>query len=142
MSAPEKFARCTCKGKSYPWHDNDCERGRELAASAGSAPKWQPGQIARFVNRACPRRLILEVCEKRGYEQTYCTLGDSGTVGYDTEQNLLTLDEWLKWWERFRDEVTGKEHRECADNARKEFVPPDWWDKAVAEAQKPYEQNR
>ena len=87
--------------------------------------------------------LILEVCaDKNNWgAQQYCCMSSSGTVCYHSDQDLLTLEEWLNWWERFRDETIPKEWRECAENARLDFVPPAWWPEAVERATEPYRQN-
>jgi hypothetical protein len=53
------------------------------------------------------------------------------------DHELMTLAEWIEWWERFRDETTGREWRERADNARREFEPPAWWAEAVENAMEP-----
>lgn len=50
----------------------------------------------------------------------------------------MTLPEWLEWWENFRDEITPKEWRETAENAKREFVPPPDWEEAVERAKQPY----
>ena len=102
--------------------------------------KWKVGDVARYVTRTCSRYLILEVCaDKNNWgEQQYCCLSDSGTVCYHNDQDLLTLPEWMRWWERFQDETTGKEYRERQEAARLEFVPPPWWAEAVERATEPY----
>ena len=105
--------------------------------------KWKVGDVARYVTRTCARYLILEVrADKNKWgEQQYCCLGDSGTVCYHSDHDLLTLPEWLLWWERFQDETTGKEYRERQEAARLEFAPPPWWAEAVDRATEPYRQN-
>jgi hypothetical protein len=87
--------------------------------------------------------LVLEVCEEkdRWGEQRYCCMSGDGVVCYHGDGDMLTLPEWLAWWERFKDEVTGKEHRECIEAACRDFVPPPWWDEAVERAMEPYRQN-
>jgi len=99
--------------------------------------------MARYLNRSCPRMLVLEVCagKNRWGDQTYCCLSGTGTVCYHDDAGMLTLPEWLAWWERFQDEVTGKEYRECIQAAHKEFLPPPWWEDAVRNAMEPFTQS-
>lgn len=101
--------------------------------------KWQVGQIARYVNLRCSRFLILEVCAPRQADQLqrYCTLSDCGTVGYHSDQDLLTLTEWLEWHRRFQDDIPPREYRQQEQAAVCLFQPPPWWDQAVAIATQP-----
>lgn len=102
--------------------------------------QWKVGDMARYVSLACHRRLILHVCATPDLHgrQTYCCLSSTGYVCYESESDLLTLNEWLAWFGKFQDELTGKEFREYAESARSEFVPPDWWGDAVERAMEPF----
>jgi len=99
-------------------------------------PKWKVGDIARYPNRSCPRMYILEAtCNAESdFRWWYLCLSSSGSVCCNSEQNLLTLDEWLAFWERMRDDITPREWRERAEAAKAEFVPPAWWNEAVTRA--------
>jgi len=97
------------------------------------ARKWKPGEVARYPNRTCPRyQIISTYCD-----DAYCVLSQNGDVSYKDDADLLTLTEWLAWWERFQDETIPKDWRECAENARRDFVPPPWWAAAVRRATAP-----
>lgn len=77
-------------------------------------------------NRRNPRRLILEVSDKYESSRYTCTSG-SGGVGSQSDNSLRTLEEWLVWMDRFSDELTGRELRECKEAARAPFVEPQFW---------------
>ena len=77
-------------------------------------------------NIRCPRRLILEADPK--YEcAAYAVCSESDGVGYHSRQSLMTLDEWLAWIERFREDLPGREIREAIEAATGPFVEPDSW---------------
>lgn len=102
--------------------------------------KWKVGDMARYVTRSCVRKLILEVGEPEVRGRMYCCLSTTGEVSYTAERDLLTLEEWLAWWERFRDETVPREWRACAEAAGADFVPPAWWGDAVRRAMEPFTQ--
>jgi len=77
---------------------------------------------------------ILSVHEKIDGARWYMCLSSSGSVCCNSEQNLLTLEEWLAFWERMRDEIVPREWRACAEAAKAEFVPPAWWNEALTRA--------
>lgn len=72
-----------------------------------------------------PRRLILEVGEHECCRYTTCS--ESGGVGYHPESSLRTLEEWLKWIDRFSDDLTGREIREAKEAAQSPFIEPKDW---------------
>jgi hypothetical protein len=73
-----------------------------------------------------PRRLILEASETHTC-CSYTTCSESDGVGYCSENSLQTLEEWLTWIERFREDLTGREIREAIEAATGPFVEPDSW---------------
>lgn len=77
-------------------------------------------------NLRCPRRLILEVNTKYP-NQCYTTCSERDGVGNHSDYSLRTLEEWLEWVEKFRDEQTGKEMREVIEAAKTPFVEPKSW---------------
>lgn len=73
-----------------------------------------------------PRRLILEVNDK--YEHSrYTCCSESGGTGSQSDHSLRTLEEWLVWVDRFTDDLTGREIRECKEAARAPFTEPKYW---------------
>jgi hypothetical protein len=102
--------------------------------------KFKVGDMAYLDNRRSTRALILST--PTGVHRRYPVLLESGNVGYYIEQTLMTLPEWLKWWDGFQDELIPKEWQECAENAKRQFVPPPGWDEAVNRAMKPYMSSR
>lgn len=83
-------------------------------------------EVAFADNIRKPRRLILEVNQK--YPNfCYTTLSENGGVGSHSDHSLSTLDEWLAWIEKFRDELTGKEIREAIEAAKAPLVEPKEW---------------
>ena len=73
-----------------------------------------------------PRRLILEASEKYA-SCCYTTISESDGVGYHSRHSLMTLEEWLVWIERFREDLPGREIREAKEAATGSFVEPDSW---------------
>ena len=73
-----------------------------------------------------PRRLILSANPKSSWHP-YETTSERDGVGTDSDQSLMTLAEWLKWIENFRDEKTGKEMRDAIEAAKADFVEPQSW---------------
>lgn len=83
-------------------------------------------EIAFADNLQKPRRLILEV--KPEYPNfCYSTVSESDGVGSHSDYSLMTLDEWLKWIERFREDLTGRQIREAIEAAKAPFVEPQSW---------------
>lgn len=60
-----------------------------------------------------PRSLIVEIGPKY---HTVLTEGEG--MGHAKPEHFMTLDEWLEWLEKFRDELTGKDFREAQEHAR------------------------
>lgn len=82
--------------------------------------------VAFADNRRNPRRLVLEV--NREYpNHCYTTCSESDGVGSHSDYSLRTLEEWLIWLDRFSDELTGRELRECKAAARAPFTEPKSW---------------
>ena len=77
-------------------------------------------------NTRNPRRLVLSVNEKHECCR-YTTLSESGGEGYHPEGSLRTLEEWLKWLDRFSDDLTGRELREAREAALAPFSEPIFW---------------
>jgi hypothetical protein len=102
------------------------------AATTQRTYKFKPGEMVYLDNRRATRVRIIAMPEPGSVRYT-CLL-EFGSVGWYSDNALMTLAEWLTWWERFRDEIIPKEWRECAENARREFVPPPGWDEAVKRA--------
>lgn len=74
-----------------------------------------------------PRRLVLEVNPE--YPNfCYTTVSENGGgTGTHSDQSLRTLAEWLIWIDRFSDDLTGRELRECKEAARAPFTEPREW---------------
>jgi hypothetical protein len=86
--------------------------------------RWKVMDVAFGDNIRRPRRLILEVNPE--YEHhCYTTVSESDGIG--SHPDLRTLDEWLVWVEKFRDELTGREIREAIEAAQSPFVEPQSW---------------
>jgi hypothetical protein len=111
-------------------------RPRGSPAAAGSEKRWKVGDMPRYCSLCCARALILDTSR-----ESYCVMFSHGVVSYVKEYDLYTLEGWLKWLEKFRDELTPKEFREYEASAKAEFVPPKWWDDAVKTAMEPFSQN-
>ena len=76
-----------------------------------------------------PRRLIAGVNPQYQPHHCYDCISENLGNGSYGIHDLKTLDEWLIWIERFRDEKTGKEMREAIEAAKAPFVePPEWAD--------------
>ncbi len=74
-----------------------------------------------------PRRLILEV-DARHPRFCYTTCSECGYgIGNYGDHSLRTLEEWLVWIDRFEDDLTGRELRECKEAARAQFTEPKSW---------------
>ena len=105
-------------------HDNP---NPPLADAIGSAPQWKPMDVAFADNLLRPRRLILEVSEKHECcRYTTCSEDGFGT-GYHSDGSLRTLEEWLRWIDRFSDDLTGRQIREAKEAAQAPFVEPQAW---------------
>jgi hypothetical protein len=88
--------------------------------------RWKPMDVAFADNLNRPRNLILEVSDK--YEQfRYTTCSESGGSGCHSESSLMTLEEWLKWLERFSDDLTGRQMREAREAVMAPFTEPKFW---------------
>lgn len=72
-----------------------------------------------------PRRLIVEIGTHKGFEYTTCSESDG--IGSMPESSMRTLEEWLKWLERFSDDLTGRELREAREAALAPFTEPESW---------------
>jgi hypothetical protein len=81
--------------------------------------------VAYGDNLLRPRKLIIEVGKHDCCKYTTCS--ESGGVGYHPESALRTLEEWLKWLEKFSDELTGRQLREAREAATAPFVEPQSW---------------
>jgi hypothetical protein len=86
--------------------------------------RWKPMDVAFADNTRNPQRLMLEVNKQY---HCYTTISQSDGVGSHSEYSLLTLDEWLIWLERFREDLTGRELRECREAATAPFTEPQSW---------------
>jgi hypothetical protein len=86
---------------------------------------YQIMDVAFADNIRRPRRLILEVNPK----SPSCLYTTCSEDGFGTGHNscLMSLDEWLRWIESFRDELTGKEIRDAIEAAKAPFVEPQGW---------------
>jgi len=73
-----------------------------------------------------PRRLILEVNTKHP-NFCYTTCSEFNGICSHSDYSLRTLEEWLAWIERFSDELTGRDLRECKEAARAAFIEPREW---------------
>lgn len=73
-----------------------------------------------------PRRLVLELNPKYP-SHCYTTCSHGNGIGSDSEHSLKTLEEWLKWLERFSDDLTGRELREAREAAVAPFTEPPSW---------------
>jgi len=88
--------------------------------------RWKPMDVAFGANLRNPRRMILEV-NKKYPNHCYVTISESDGVRSHSDYSLHTLDEWLIWLERFRDDLTGRELRECREAATAPFTEPQSW---------------
>lgn len=96
------------------------------AKSKGCMTKWKMMDVAYGDNIRKPRRLIVEVNPKYP-SHCYTTCSELDGIGSHSDYSLRTLDEWLAWIEKFRDELTGKEIREAIEAAKTPFVEPQSW---------------
>lgn len=48
-------------------------------------------------------------------------------LGHGGVHRPMTREQWLDWLEGFRDELTGREFRECREAAMRDFVEPAEW---------------
>lgn len=88
--------------------------------------RWKMMDVAFSDSISKPRRLIVGVSDK--YESSrYDTISERGGHGSHSEHSLMTADEWLKWIQRFRDEMTGREIREAIEAVKGPFVEPLLW---------------
>lgn len=88
--------------------------------------RWKPMDVAFGDNIRKPRRLVLEVNTK--YPNfCYTTCSESDGIGNHSDYSLRTLEEWLAWIDRFADELTGRELRECKEAAKAPFTEPQSW---------------
>jgi hypothetical protein len=96
--------------------------------SGGRVPpfRWKPMDVAYGDNIRRPRRLVLE-CNPKYPSHCYTTVSETDGVGSHSDYSLMTLEEWLNWIEKFRDDLTGREIREAIEAARAEFVEPKSW---------------
>lgn len=97
-----------------------------FAAANGSEFRWKPMDVAYSDNLHCPVVLVLEVNPK--YPQfcySTCSLNDG--IGTHSDHSLRTREEWLKWLERFSDDLTGREMREARERVLAPIVEPPSW---------------
>lgn len=91
--------------------------------------RFKPMDIAFADYLRKPRCLIMEV--NRDYPDfCYTTFGETGGIGTYSDHSLRTLEEWLTWVNRFRDDLTGREIREVIEAAKAPFTEPDFWAEA------------
>lgn len=75
-----------------------------------------------------PRRLILEVYHRADGTVRYETVSEREGCGGESEDSLwATADEWLEWFTKFQDEMTGLAYREAQDRVRRPLVEPKSW---------------
>ncbi len=89
--------------------------------------RWKMMDVAFGDNILKPRRLIVEVKPEYYPQLCYTGISETGGEGSHGENSLKTLDEWLEWVERFRDEKTGREMREAIEAAKSPFIEPQVW---------------
>ena len=90
-----------------------------------SKTRWKPMDVAFGDTLRRPRRLVLEVGKHECAKYTTCSESDG--IGSQPESSMRTLDEWLKWLERFSDDLTGRELREAREAALAPFTEPASW---------------
>jgi hypothetical protein len=90
------------------------------------AIRFKPMDVAFDCNRRHPHRLVLEVNPEYHPNHCYHVAGRdwSGSAGV---HDLMTRDEWVQWLEKFSDELTGREFRECKEAALGPFEEPQCW---------------
>jgi hypothetical protein len=88
--------------------------------------RWKVMDVAFGDNIRGPRRLILEVHPGNEYFR-YTTCSEGLGVGSHSDHSLRSLEEWLKWIERFSDDLTGRELREAKEAAQAPFTEPKEW---------------
>lgn len=88
--------------------------------------RFKPMDVVFDCNTRNPRRLVLEVNPKYYPNHCYQVAGRdwNGSCGV---HDLMTRDEWLRWLEKFRDELKGREFRECMEAALGPFEEPACW---------------
>lgn len=97
--------------------------------------KFKVGDLVKMDNRNATWMQIIALPDD--VHKKYTTMSEHGYISYYSESALMTREEWLVWWERFRDEIIPREWRECAENARRDFVPDPKWDEWVRRASEP-----
>ncbi len=105
---------------------NKSDATEPFAPVTGSAFRWKPMDVAYSDNLHCPVVLVLEVNPK--YPQfcySTCSLNDG--IGTHSDHSLRTREEWLKWLERFSDDLTGREMREARERVLAPIVEPESW---------------
>ena len=94
--------------------------------------KWKLMDVVFGDNLQRPRRLIIEVHPPTGTGNfdkwwSYTTCSESGGVGTLSETSIRTREEWLKWVDRFSEDLTGREIREAKEYALAPFAEPQCW---------------
>ena len=88
--------------------------------------RFKPMDVVFDCNARNPHRLVLEVNEK--YHPNYCyQVAGKDWHGSAGVHDLMTREEWLQWIERFSDELTGRELRECKQAVLEPLVEPKLW---------------
>jgi hypothetical protein len=86
--------------------------------------EFKPMDVAFGDTITRPRRLVLEVHPESECSR-YTTCGESGGVGCTGA--LMTQEEWLKWLDRFNEDLTGRQIREAKEAATAPFTEPKYW---------------
>lgn len=79
----------------------------------------------------CPRSLIVEIISPT----SVIVLTEGDGQGYHNPQHFMTQAQWLEWFARFEDELTGKEYREAKAHA----MTPVVWSRAWNEFKHRYD---
>lgn len=107
-------------------HVNAAATKTRMTTMNGTKLRWKVMDVAWADNIRNPRCLVVEVNPKYpGHCYTTCSQSDG--IGSHSDHSLRTQEEWLKWLERFSDDLTGRELREAREAALAPFVEPPSW---------------
>lgn len=88
--------------------------------------RFKPMDVVFDCTSRHPHRLVLGVNSK--YHPNYCyEVAGRDWYGSSGVYDLRTREEWLEWIEKFAEDFTGRELRECKEAVMAPFVEPPLW---------------